>query len=91
VVAFLRRHAEEEQEQNAEADREQHAVDVDRPEAHGLDFFGAVGKGPGRRVEHRAVMAHGPFGQLAVGQVLQVVLDVLAGGSVFRSHSDQIL
>jgi hypothetical protein len=33
--------------------------------------------------------APGAVGVLAIGQVLQVVLDVLAGGSVFRSHSDQ--
>ena len=75
---FFGRHAEQEQEQDAEADREQHAVDVDRPKAHGLGFFGAVGKAPGA------------VGMLAIGQVLQVVLDVLARGMVFRSHSDQI-
>jgi hypothetical protein len=28
--------------------------------------------------------------QFAIGQVLQVVLDVFARGSVFRSHRDQI-
>jgi hypothetical protein len=28
--------------------------------------------------------------QLTIRQVLQVMLDVLTGGSVFRSHDDQI-
>jgi len=48
---LLGRHAEQEQEEQAEADREQHAVDVDRPEAHRFDFFGTVREGPGRLLQ----------------------------------------
>jgi len=50
----------------------------DRPEAHGLGLLGAMGYTPGA------------VGMLSIGQVLEVVLDVLARGMVFRSHSDQI-
>ncbi|MCY1506948.1 hypothetical protein D9M68_412100 [compost metagenome] len=65
---FLGCHAEEEDEDQAEADGPAQGVDVESPEAHFLGLLGAVGEAP---------IA---IGQTTEGQVLQVVLDIARSG-----------
>ncbi len=75
-------HAEQPQEQYAQADREQHAVDVDRPETHRGGILPVVGKTPvtGMRVAFR---------KLAPGQVGQVVLYIFRSCQRIRRHGVQ--
>ena len=69
---------EQPQEHHAEADREKHRVDVDRPEAHLRNLVSTVSNTPTT------------IGLLAIGQVGQVVLDVLTRVCVAASHVDQL-
>jgi hypothetical protein len=87
----LGRAVKQEEEQDTQADRETHGIHVDGPEAHVLGLLGGVGQGPGAFLEHLAVAALITGGQLPVGQVLQVVLDVFRRGVRFSGHGSNPL
>jgi hypothetical protein len=69
----------EKQEEDAETDGEGHGIQIDGPEAHRLGLLGAVCATPQE-----------PSGNWPIGQVLQVMLDVLSRRVRFRGH-DQVL
>ena len=73
-----RRGREQEQEEYAQTDGEPHGIQIDGPEAHFLGLFGAMGDAPAA------------IGQLPIGQILQVMLDVFSRRVRFRGHDQDL-
>ncbi len=73
--------AEQQDEDGAHQQRPAEGIQVERHEAHVTSFQTRLSDGPGGLIENGAISTLVTCRQLAVGEVLQVVLDIFSGGT----------